>query len=1457
MIRIKLYILYLLLFTASIPFYGRGASIIPIDEVGKHNVRLIENKGQWESNILFKAHIPGGTLYVTPTGLQYQLVDEHAIFEAIHNRKNGTVIKEHIYNVNFVGANTDPVVQTFLPSKEYYNYFIGSNPEKWKSECRAYGKIILSNLYNGIDLELISLESRIKINFIVHPFANPNDINLAYQGANSLKIEDNKLLVETDITTMQEQAPVSYQTISNKQTKIETQYILSNNTLSFKVDDYNQSISLTIDPEIIFATFSGSFADNWGYTATNDTSGNAYSGGTVHESGTFAPVTGSFQTVWKGGFAPPYARDCGILKYTSDGKSLLWATYLGGTNNEGPHSMICDKSGKLYVMGATWSTDFPTTASAFDKTHNGKADLYVSILSADGRNLLASTFVGGSENDAFNGTNDARPSNEQYDPVNNTPLAYNYGDYFRGEIQLDKFNNVYVVTATFSNNIPMVNAAQSTFGGKEDAFIVRLNSNLSSIGFSTYLGGAGYDAAYGIAIDNLNNLFICGGTTSASIGPDTGIFVHHGNVDAFVSNYSSTGTLLKTICYGTNKYDQAYLIQIDSKGSVYITGQSEGVIPTFGSVYSVNNTHQFISAFDVTLSSVLVSTNFGVPNTLYPDISPSAFLVDICNRVYVSGWGGVVNWGVFNSNLGSTSGLFITPDAKQKTTDGSDFYLIVFDPFLTAVSYASYLGGPSSLDHVDGGTSRFDKDGIIYQSVCGGCGGKSDFPCSPGAYSEVNNSTNCNNALFKMDLNTTGVAPIIRDTSLLAQTITDTLLFTQPNDTFKFVFDVRDFGGLTISTNYFGNILSQFPNAATVTKTIINPSFHRFRISWPVACYNVGDTVTLFVNTSNNNCPNPLSSVATIKIFVHALPPLNPPFPECINHVNDSTIGLKWTTDNKPLKNVAAYNVYKKTGSGNYNLLNRVLSSQLFLFDSTAQNHLSQNYCYYITAEDVCGGSSAPSRLICSMYKEDTATTPGFNLTKDTILYLNAFDTLDYSDTIFTHDSKDSAYISLSGSLVSTGRVFVKTTTSSLGKAFFHFKWNSLCTDILSKSDTLKLKFFVYDNECPTIRTTEGLVNVVVFPPPLNNPPSLHCVRKMNSDEVTVRWTNIPVDKYFSHYTLIRKNPDGSIIKITDLYGDTIANVLNGAPDNESTNYCYALVPVNICGTNGDTSQFQCTVHQPSEYPPGLYIYTVTVEDNKNIVVKWKNTEISNFLNYDVYRHTLSGGAEQLIKSNFTDTIIKDTNVKVMLESYCYKVKQTNDCGLSTNDNTTEACSILLTGTSNPFEHQIEWNPYQYWEKGTKDYSVFRSQPTVASTYIGQTIPSNTKFTDGNLDIENGLYFYTVVATEDPSGYGYNSTSNTIELIQKPMVYTPNAFTPNDDNLNDNWVPHPVFVKEYSLKIYNRWGQLLFETNDKHETFNGKFLNQNGAEDAYVYLITYTGWDKSSHIQKGNVTILR
>ncbi len=432
-------------------------------------------------------------------------------------------------------------------------------------------------------------------------------------------------------------------------------------------------------------------------------------------------------------------------------------------------------------------------------------------------------------------------------------------------------------------------------------------------------------------------------------------------------------------------------------------------------------------------------------------------------------------------------------------------------------------------------------------------------------------------------------------------------------------------------------------------------------------------------------------------------------------------------------------------------------------------------------------------------------------------------------------------------------------STANLKIASYSFRWRSLCDDLNRGTDTIVLQLLVRDNECPQSRTQKATVKIIVVPPPVDPPPVMQCTRSMGTNSVLVRWIKPAAPgKYFSHYVLMRKNANNTWDQLAIVTHDSaLVYEDNTALENEQRNICYTVYPVNICGLIGDTAPFSCTVVKNITPPAPIYIYTTTVKDNRNILLQWQKSKETDFFSYSVFKMDEHNGSNYVLYKkhiSIDDTTLTDEEVNVHNSVYCYELKQTNDCG-AMNPDAFHSCSILLKGKSRPFIHTLQWNEYDYWKNGLNEYSIIRKEPELEPIVASTTHYKSADWTDSHLNIENGLYHYTIEASENNSIF--KSLSNTIELIQSPLLHVPNAFTPNHDNVNDSWNPAPVFVKDYHLQLFNRWGQLIFETHDKHHPFTDEFMKDPATCDVFIYLITYTGWDGSTHTVKDNVTLLK
>jgi gliding motility-associated-like protein len=390
----------------------------------------------------------------------------------------------------------------------------------------------------------------------------------------------------------------------------------------------------------------------------------------------------------------------------------------------------------------------------------GFFDIVVTKLNAAGTALIGSKRIGGDKDDGANIT-----------PYGNgaASLQHNYGDEARSEVILDNAGNIYVGSCTQSKNFPTVSPFQSANGGAQDGVVLKFSPDVSTLLFSSYLGGDGNDAAYVLDINPATgNLYVAGGTESSTAtfpgnhGGTVGAS-YSGNTDGFVAIISGT-SLTRSTFLGTGSYDQVYGLKFDKKGFPYVVGQTMGTWPHINAAYINNGGKQFIAKLQPDLSAYVYSTVFGSGSAL-PNISPTAFLVDRCENVYVSGWGGCFCNGSptnFDYPNAGTMGLPVTSNAIKSTTDGRDFYFFVLKKDAAAQLYGSFFGENNSYgtDHVDGGTSRFDQNGIIYQAICANCGKEGTFPTTPGVWSSTNRATDggeCNLALVKIAFNLAGV----------------------------------------------------------------------------------------------------------------------------------------------------------------------------------------------------------------------------------------------------------------------------------------------------------------------------------------------------------------------------------------------------------------------------------------------------------------------------------------------------------------------------------------------------------------------------------------------------------------------------------------------------------------------------------------------------------------------------
>ncbi len=446
-------------------------------------------------------------------------------------------------SLRFSGVNAARVLEARDLQPGVVNYFVGARPDAWKRGVPTYGAIAYRELYAGIDLIYDVTGGGLKSEFRVAAGADVEAIRWRYQGAESVELaEDGSLLVTTQGAELRERKPFLYQPGGGDQTPVRGGFrILEDGSVSFRVGAYDRARALVIDPILSYSTYLGGSGMDSIRALAVDSSGNAYLAG--YTDSVDVPVSGAFQSTSRGGV------DAFVAKLNPAGTGLVYCTYLGGGYDDRAFGIAVDSYGSAYVTGWTYSSNFPTTNGARQRVFAGGRDAFVAKLNPAGNALVYSTFLGGSSHDSGNA------------------------------IAVDGAGNAYVAGDTYSTNFPVLNGYRSTNAGRQDAFVSKLNPAGSSLVWSTYLGGNGDESAAALAVDASGNVYVAGGTTSTNFPTyQAAQSTSGGSQDAFVAMLHADGRSLAFSTYlggsgGTvGAGETATAIGVDAGGGIYVAG---------------------------------------------------------------------------------------------------------------------------------------------------------------------------------------------------------------------------------------------------------------------------------------------------------------------------------------------------------------------------------------------------------------------------------------------------------------------------------------------------------------------------------------------------------------------------------------------------------------------------------------------------------------------------------------------------------------------------------------------------------------------------------------------------------------------------------------------------------------------------------------------------------------------
>jgi hypothetical protein len=591
------------------------------------------------------------------------------------------------------------------------NYFIGNDPAKWRSNVPTYAKVKYEGIYSGIDLVYYGNQRQLEYDFIVAPGADPRRIAFEISGAQRIRKDEHGDLVlqmKTDEDEIRWHKPVVYQEKDGARQVIAAHYsITDKNRVGFELAKYDASRTLYVDP-LIYSTYLGGGGDDGGSGIAVDSAGNAYVTGTTGS--TNFPTVNPMQSANAGG------NDVFVAKINPAGTTLVYSTYLGGSNNDAGYGIAVDSAGNAYVTGTTSSTNFPTMKPLQPNYGGGLSDAFVAKIDPGGSALVYSTYLGGGQEDqgigiavdsAGNGyltgltsstnfptVNPLQPANGggQYNAfvskINPAGSAFVYSTYLGGSgsfgetgygIAVDSAGDAYVTGYTYSADFPTKNPLQPTLRGVNNAFVTRINSAGSAFIYSTYLGGGG-DFGRGIAVDGTGDAYVTGNTPSPYFPTTPGAFQRYCSNscfkgDAFVTKINPAGSALIYSTYlGGDGYDTGKGIAVDSAGNAYVTGytQSTSFFPITlgavqkgckGGVYCYLG-DAFVSKLDPAGSALAYSTYLG--GSMYN--LGNRIAVDSSGDAYVTGITESTNFPTKNplqpANAGSTDAFVTKMDVR-------------------------------------------------------------------------------------------------------------------------------------------------------------------------------------------------------------------------------------------------------------------------------------------------------------------------------------------------------------------------------------------------------------------------------------------------------------------------------------------------------------------------------------------------------------------------------------------------------------------------------------------------------------------------------------------------------------------------------------------------------------------------------------------------------------------------
>ncbi|HHT9105979.1 MAG TPA: beta strand repeat-containing protein [Candidatus Wujingus californicus] len=678
------------------------------ENYGKLPLYFIKNTGQLNNDIKYYENGHRHAVFFTEGGVYLELSSiqkaEETVIETcdvanasrgvasdgVHDivnkmkRSNSLVSNSELIKLIFVGANKDPEIIAERLQEYKVNYFIGKDTIGWKTNIPTYASILYKEIYEGIDLRFHGNNRQLEYDIIVKPDGNLSHVRFAYQGVDGIEInKDGDLEISLKGGKIIQKKPYIYQEIDGKKVSVEGRFKIENSKFraansksriqnqkfiySFRVASYDRRYPLVVDPALVYSTYLGGSGSDQGCGIAVDSSGNAY-------------ITGFTASIDFPTASAAYPNNAGgtyetfVTKLNDSGSSLVFSTYIGGSDSDQGYGVAVDSSGNVIITGLTASTDFPVLSAIYGSYNGGTYDGFVTKLDSSGGSLAYSTYLGGSGTDVGRG------------------------------VVVDTSGNAFITGYTSSTNFPTLSALyNSNAGGTYDAFVTEINSTGASLVYSTYLGGAADDQGRSIAVDTSGNAYITGITSSADFPTSSAIYggISGGTYDAFVSKLNGSGTSFVYSTYlGGSGSDQGTGITADTSGNSYVTGYTtSNNFPIASAIYGsfIGGTYDaFVAKLNSSGNNLDFSTFLGGSGDDYS----SGIVADTSGNTYISGYTTSTNFPTTSAIYGSNAG-------------SNDLFIVKLNSSGSNLVYSTYMGG-SSNDYQDFGRITIDTSGNVY-----------------------------------------------------------------------------------------------------------------------------------------------------------------------------------------------------------------------------------------------------------------------------------------------------------------------------------------------------------------------------------------------------------------------------------------------------------------------------------------------------------------------------------------------------------------------------------------------------------------------------------------------------------------------------------------------------------------------------------------------------------------------